>query len=109
MYVYNVTFMVDRLVKDDFVSWFRNEALTDLVNAESPARSPRLTLVADVPGDPEFTTHAASFAFQVEFPALAIAHQWAETYLAPLLGKYTAKFGQEKAVSFATILENIDL
>ena len=109
MYIYNVTFLVEKGNKQEFMTWFRDEALVALVNSESPARSPRMTLVAEVPGDPEFVNHAASYAFQTEFTSMDDAKQWAKIYLQPLLGKYTQKFGNELALSFATILEEINL
>lgn len=109
MYIYNVTFLMEKGNKEEFMAWFRDEALAALVNAQSPARSPRMTLVAEVPGDPEFVNHAASYAFQTEFTSMDDAKQWATVYLQPLLGKYTQKFGNEQALSFATILEEIDL
>lgn len=109
MYIYNVTFMVENANEASFLSWFRGEALNMMVNAKSPARSPRLTLVADVPGDPEFARQACSFAFQVEFKSISEAEQWAAAYLAPVLSAYTEKYGPEHALSFATILQVIDL
>lgn len=109
MFIYNVTFMVDNSIKNDFLLWMRSSALPMLVNAESPAREPRLTLVAEVPGDPEFAKQACSFAFQAEFPDMPTAKKWAEIYLMPVLGNYTEKFGAERALSFTTILENVEL
>lgn len=109
MYIYNVTFLVEHLEKEGFLQWMRGEGLPALVNAESPAREPRLTMVAEVPGDPSFGADACSFAFQVEFPDLLQARQWAEDYLQPVLGKYTLRFGAEKALCFATILEEVNL
>ncbi len=109
MYIYNTTFMVSPSLKTDFLSWLRSEALPRLVNAESPARAPRLTLVADVPGDPEFAAQACSFAFQTEFESKDDASRWAETYLQPVVGDYTARFGAEHALCFATILEEVPL
>ena len=109
MYIYNVTFLVEQAHKDEFLKWFRDEALTMLVNPESPARSPRMTLVAEVPGDPDFVNHAASYAFQTEYATLDEAKKWATVYLQPIIGKYIQKFGSEHAHSFVTILEEIDL
>ncbi|MDE6247070.1 MAG: DUF4286 family protein [Muribaculaceae bacterium] len=109
MYIYNVTFMVENANEPSFLSWMRTYALNAMVNPESTARNPRLTLVADVPGDPEFARQACSFAFQVEFNSISDAEQWAATYLAPVLGAYTEKFGPEHALSFSTILQAIDL
>ncbi|MDE6271686.1 MAG: DUF4286 family protein [Muribaculaceae bacterium] len=109
MYIYNVTFMVDNEEKSNFLAWMRDEALPMMVNDQSPARSPRLTLVAEVPGDPEFAAQAASFSFQTEFQTLDVAKKWAEDYMLPAGGKFTAKFGPERGMMFATILELVDL
>lgn len=109
MYIYNVTFMVERQDGETFLQWMRNEALGMLVNAESPAREPRLTTVVSVPGAPDFSTHACSFALQTEFHTLEEAVKWAEVYLQPALGKYGLKFGVDRAQCFATILQVLDL
>lgn len=109
MYIYNVTFMVDNQEKTNFLQWMRSEALPMMVNDQSPAGSPRLTLVADVPGDPEFAAQAASFAFQTEFQNLEDAKRWAETFLMPVGGNFSAKFGPDRGMMFSTILEVIDL
>ncbi len=109
MYIYNTTFMVDHAEKERFLGWMRSNALPALVNDTLPAREPRLTLVAEVPGDPEFAAQAASFAFQVEFDSMEDAAKWAETALAPVGGEFTATFGPERGLMFATILEVIDL
>ncbi|MBD5385270.1 DUF4286 family protein [bacterium] len=109
MYIYNVTFVVEKQDGDAFLKWLRDEALAELMNPESPAREPRLTEVVNVPGAPDFGEHACSFALQTEFQTLEDAEKWAEVYLQPVVGKYAARFGMEKAHSFATILRNIDL
>lgn len=109
MYIYNTTFMVEQSLKEDFVQWFRSNALTKMVNPESPAREPRLTCVVDVPGDPEFAAQAASFAFQTEFMAREDADRWAEVYLAPVIGDFTSRYGADKALTFATVLTVVDL
>ncbi|MDE5902681.1 MAG: DUF4286 family protein [Muribaculaceae bacterium] len=109
MYIYNVTFIVERHNEQRFLQWMRSEALPALVNAQSPARSPRLTIVAEVPGDPDFSRHVCNFAFQTEYESLAEAQKWAEIFLQPLLGRYAAEFGAEQALSFATVLEEIPL
>ncbi|MDE6559027.1 MAG: DUF4286 family protein, partial [Muribaculaceae bacterium] len=95
--------------KDAFLEWMRGEALPELVNESLPAREPRLTLLAEVPGDPDFASQAASFAFQVEFDSQADAEKWAETALQPVAGRFTEKFGTERAVIFTTILRKIAL
>lgn len=109
MYIYNVTFVVEKQDKEAFLQWMRDEALRALVNEESTARSPRLTTVVSVPGAPDFSTHACSFALQCEFVELEEAEKWAEVYLMPVLGGYTSKFGADKAQCFATILQEVDL
>ena len=109
MYIYNSTFIVPPGEKEVFLDWMRSTALPALVNESLPARAPRLTLLADVPGDPGFASQAASFAFQVEFDTLADAGKWAETALQPVAGLFTGKFGTEHAVIFTTILQNIEL
>lgn len=109
MYIYNVTFLVENGSESEFLSWLRNNALEKLVNEESPARSPRLTLVTEVPGDPEFARQACSFALQMEFADIAGAHRWADIFLTPVLASYNGRFGAEKALSFSTILQEIDL
>ena len=109
MYIYNVTFVVEKQDKEVFLQWLKNEALVALVNEESPALEPRLTTVVSVPGAPDFADHAGSFALQVEFQSLEEAEKWAEVYLQPTLGKYAAKFGVDKAQCFATILQTVDL
>ncbi len=109
MFIYNITFLVENNNEAEFLTWMRNHALLTLINPESPARSPRLTKVAQVPGDPEFAAQAASFAFQVEFDSMEDAAKWAETALAPVGGEFTATFGPERGLMFATILEVIDL
>lgn len=101
--------MVDHSEKGRFLEWMRGKALPALVNDGLPAREPRLTLVAEVPGDPEFAAQAASFAFQVEFESLDEARGWADTALAPAGAEFTALFGSERGLMFATILEIIDL
>ena len=109
MYIYNVTFVVEKQDKEAFLQWLRTEALGALVNEESPAREPRLTTVVSVPGAPDFADHACSFALQTEFQTLDEAEKWARVYLQPILGNYAAKFGVDKAQSFATILQTVDL
>ncbi len=109
MFIYNITFLVENNNEAEFLTWMRNHALLTLINPESPARSPRLTKVAQVPGDPEFSEQACTFALQTEFSNLQDAGKWAEIYLQPLLGEYSQKFGAEHALSFSTILESIDL
>lgn len=109
MFIYNATFMVEQSEKENFLVWMRSEALPELVNETLPAREPRLTIVAEVPGDPEFADQAASFAFQVEFDSLADAKNWADTALMVVAGNFTAKFGKERGLMFATILEALPL
>lgn len=109
MYIYNVTFVVERQDGGAFLAWLRSEALGMLVNEESPAREPRLTTVVSVPGAPDFSTHASSFALQMEFQTLEEAEKWADVYLHPVLGKYALKFGAERAQCFATILQVLDI
>lgn len=109
MYIYNTTFMVEQSEKENFLTWMRSHALPALVNDSLPAMAPRLTLVAEVPGDPEFAAQAASFAFQVEFNSIEDAKKWAETALMPVGGQFTSKFGPEHGLMFATILEVVDL
>lgn len=109
MIIYNVTFMMEQSLEQDFIGWMRGEALAAMVNPQSPAREPRLTVVAEVPGNPEFDKEARSYAFQVEFETLSVAREWAKTYLMPVLGQYTARYGAEHALSFATILQKVDL
>lgn len=109
MYIYNVTFIVERHNEERFLKWMRSEAIPALVNAKSSARSPRLTIVAEVPGDPDFSSHVCNFAFQTEHGSLAEAQQWAEIFLQPLLGRYAAEFGADQALSFATVLQEIPL
>lgn len=109
MYIYNTTFVVEPADKELFESWMRNVALPALVNPSLPARSPRLTLVADAPSDPEFASHAASYAFQVEFKGVEDAKKWADMALTPIAGNFTSKFGAEHGLIFTTLLEVIDL
>ncbi len=109
MYIYNVTFVVEKQDADAFLQWMRSKALVELVNPESPAKSPRLTTVVSVPGAPDFHTHASSYALQTEFDTLEDAEKWADVYLAPVLGAYGAEFGADKAQCFATVLRTVDL
>lgn len=109
MYIYNTTFMIERSESDNFLAWMRLEALPSLVGEDSPAKAPRLTCVAEVPGDSEFAAQAASFAFQTEFDTLEEARGWASTRLADAVGRFKAQFGDDRALTFATILEEIPL
>lgn len=109
MYIYNITFMVEPEYKIRFLDWMRGAALPALLSAGSAARNPRLTLVAEVPGDPEFASQACSFALQLEFTDLSAAKEWADIHLSPVIGQYISEFGPEHALSFSTILESIDL
>ena len=109
MYIYNTTFIVAPTEKPTFMDWMRTTALPQLVNESLPARSPRLTLVTDVPADPDFASQAASFAFQVEFTRLEDARKWADIALMPVAGLFAGKFGNEKAAVFSTILQTVDL
>ncbi|MEZ3519217.1 MAG: DUF4286 family protein [Muribaculaceae bacterium] len=109
MYIYNVTFIVERHNEERFLKWMRSEALPALVNAGSSARNPRLTVVAEVPGDSDFSSHVCNFAFQTEHPSLPEAHQWAGEFLQPVLGMYAAEFGVEQALSFSTVLQDVAL
>lgn len=109
MYIYNITFVIEKSQIDKFLTWVRLEALPGLVNAESPARTPRLVRVAEVPGNPDFGGEEASFSLQVELPDLDSAKKWADVYLTPILGKLAPTFGAERAFAFVSILENIPL
>lgn len=111
MYIYNTTFMILPSSEPQFLSWLRLEALPMLVNEALPARSPRLTKIAEIPADPEMTAQSASYAFQVEFKALEDAKKWADSALNPVCGNFASKFnaGDGHAAVFSTILLTIDL
>lgn len=109
MYIYNVTFAIANEDQEEFLGWLRKEALGKLANSELGAREPRLTKVAEVPGDPDFAVQAASYALQMEFSSIEEAKRWADIALMEVGGMFTIKFGQDRGMMFTTILEVIAL
>ncbi len=108
MIIYNTTFMLERSLCGDFLQWLREEAMPLLLK-DNVASRPRLTTLVEVPGDPAFNEHALSYALQLEFADLDAAHHWADDALMPVIGRYTQRFGTEKAVVFTTILEELNI
>lgn len=108
MYIYNVTFMTDRCAAPRFLQWLRDEALASLFAEGSPARSPKLNTVAEIPGESGLEEQAASFALQAEFDTLTDAHRWGADFLPVAVESYRRHFGPE-ALLFATILKNIPI
>lgn len=107
MTIYNITFMMERSLAEDFLHWFRSEALLCL--DDGAGANPRMTVVSEVPGDPDFNDQALSYAFQMEFEDIDKAKRWADRTLMPQLHRYTELFGRERAVVFTTILEAVSL
>lgn len=107
MIIHNTTFIIDRNLSEDFLVWFRSFAHESL--CKSSGLRPRLTILREVPGDPDFNAQAFSYAFQLEFPTLLEANEWVRTHLTPVMENFTATFGIEKSMTFPTILEEIEL
>lgn len=108
MIIYNCTFMLDKALCTDFIQWLNDVAIPVLTH-DRPDANPRLTSLIDVPGDPEFNTHALSYALQLEFENLEAARHWADTSLLRVIGMYNDRFGPGKALVFTTILQEIPL
>lgn len=106
MIIYAITFMTERACESRLIDWLRTSAIPAL---EIPADSKtRLTKVAAVPGDPEFSRQALSMTLHVEFASPAPARAWAEKALDSVLDEFSRKFGQN-ALHFVSVLKTIDL
>lgn len=106
MIIYAITFMTERVYESRLTEWLRSSAVPSL---EIPAGSEtRLTKVAAVPGDPEFSRQALSMTLHVGFPSPAPARAWAEKTLDSVLDEFSRKFGQN-ALHFVSVLQTIEL
>lgn len=99
--------MVEQEDASRFADWIRSEGLPILCGDAD--LHPRLTRLVEVPGDPEFSMQACSFALQLEFPAREALDAWAAEKLPAGLGLFRRRFGTQKALFFASILEEIKL
>lgn len=108
MIIYNITFMVERSEKERFILWIKGEGLQILL-PEGNDLTPRLTLLRDVPGDPEFAQQACSFALQLSFADTMAMDGWASEFLPKGIALFQKRFGAEHALHFATVLEEIPL
>ncbi len=100
--------MVDEDQAESLLRWLRGGTVSRLTEGLTDS-NPRLSTLVEVPGDPDFASHARSFALQIEFRTIEDAHAWGDARLMPLIADYTAKFGIERAAIFTTILEEIEL
>lgn len=99
--------MVEQEDASRFTDWIRSEGLP-IMCGDAEVR-PRLTRLVEVPGDPEFSKQACSFALQLEFPTREALDEWADAKLPKGLGLFRRRFGTQRALFFASILEEIKL
>ncbi|MDE7382061.1 MAG: DUF4286 family protein [Muribaculaceae bacterium] len=103
MYLYNVTFMVEREAEAGLMAWLRDDA--SVIRAVD-GREHRIMKVVAVPDDPEFGRQALSVSLQVEFSSLGLARDWGRELLPPVTESFhTTQGGQ--ALHFATILKQV--
>lgn len=109
MFIYNTTFLIDPAEAEDFIVRMRDEIIPGLTEAVSSELRPRLMRVAAIPADPDFTNQACSISLQLQFPNFQKAQREGEILLHPLIEKITLLYGPERAMTFSTILEEIEL
>ncbi len=107
--IYNVSFMMERSLGAEFEGWLRKSALPRLADPAFGGRDPHLRLLADVPGNPDFSDQALTYAFQMEFDDEQAAARWGTRCLQLCRAEYEEKFGRERAVSFDSILRELPL
>lgn len=107
-YICNITFVMAPSQEEEFLTWFRSEALKMLFDAGSEARTPVLTKVIEHGGEPLDPEHGLSIALKVEFPSLELLHSWSATLLSEAVGCFMSKFGPNVAI-FSTTLETLVL
>lgn len=107
MIIYNVTFLVENGDEERFLKWMRSEGLNAFAAGAAADSHPRLTKVVEVPGDPEFARQACSFALQLDFADMASAKGWEAETMPKGIAQYARLFGDDHALSFATIMETI--
>lgn len=102
MYLYNITFMMERSEERHFLSWLRADALPPATGY----RRHRLCKVVAVPDDPEFSSQALSISLQVEFPSLAAARDWGKTLLPSLLDGFHKEISGH-TLHFQSVLKSL--
>lgn len=114
MYIANETFIVEAGESTRFDNWIQ-ERIRSIEIGESPFQSTcpevhlttlRLARVVDIPGDPEFSQHAASYSLQVECVDRHSASEWLNTCMKHLTDEFAAEFPQN-AMAFPSIMKVI--
>lgn len=101
--------MMERSLGAEFEVWLRESAMPRLSAPAFGGRDPHLRLLADVPGNPDFSDQALTYAFQMEFDNEKAAADWGIRCLQSCREEYEEKFGRERAVSFDSILRELPL
>ena len=100
MTILNISFMTERAIEARLLNWLRREAPVLF----SVAPDYRVVEVAEVEGDPGYSSQALNLALQFDFSTLADAHDCAMIVMPVVREKLSEVFGEQVMV-FATILE----
>ena len=112
MYIANETFIVEATESARFETWIQNQ-ISLIEKGEGSIRMTlpgvnlttlRLARVVDIPGDPEFSQHAASYSLQVECTDRNIANDWLNDVMKHLIDDFTTMFPQT-AMAFPSIMQ----
>lgn len=114
MYIANETFIVEASESTRFDNWIQDrissiekgEGSFQATGAEVNLTSLRLARVVDIPGDPEFSQHAASYSLQVECADQRSANEWLNTCMKQLTEDFASDFPQN-AMAFPSIMKII--
>lgn len=113
MVIHNASFMMEREMEEEFVSWLRAEldaaGITGGTSGQESggcALHPRMSAMREAGGVDYREAEAQSVAFQVEFPTVGEAKAWSRDVFSTIAARFEEKFGPQ-AMVFTSIFEEI--
>lgn len=98
MYIFNITFSVDRSIFPDWEKWLKEEFILDVLSTNNVKVVRHMRLLAEQENqDPTYCLH-------LEFLNSAILHQFYNTTYIEMMDVTQSKFG-DKCLYFGTVLE----
>ena len=104
MYIANITFIIEKEQRCCFSSWITKHCK----GLRHDNKNLRLSTVVDLPGDPDFTTHAGSYSLQAEFSSQEEASLWIEKDMSSLANEFIDLFGQNSVV-FPSVMQVMEI
>lgn len=104
MIIHNATFMLRKELEEDVLLWLKGMMCAMDLGAGS---NPRISAMREAGGVSHHHADAASIAFQVEFPSIEQAKEWAAGPFEELSERFTARYGGEESMVFTSLFEVI--